>query len=335
MEAALRDRFAISRGGVDRVRTVLIRMTFDEVTGIGEATAVKYHGESQESMLAVIPRMAALLKSENPMNRVQIYQRLMEEFPKDRGAISGVDMALYDWWGKKEKQPVWRLLGGDPAKAPATSYTIGLDSLEVMLRKVSETTYPILKIKMGAPGDLETLEKIRALVPDRELRVDPNEGWSVEQTLENLSTLNRLGVTVLEQPVQREDVEGLRRIREKSSIPLFADESVQRAEDLERLRGAVDGVNLKLSKCGGITGGLDFLQRARDLEFKVMIGCMTSTSLAIAAALPLAPWVDYLDLDAHLLVSDEPMDGVEMEGGGRFRFTSIPGFGVERRNAKR
>src|SRR5690606_34913188 len=225
---------------------------------------------------------------------------------------------------------VWRMWGLDPV-APTSSFTIGLDDPETMRRKVREADcYPILKVKIGTPRDAEILGLIREEAPHSRLRVDANTGWTIEQALAALPMLEEYGVELIEQPLAVDDLDGFRRLRGRSSIPIIADESCSTLRDIPRLAGAVDGVNLKLAKCGSMREAVRMIHCARAHGMQVMLGCMIESTLGIAGAVQLAPLVDHLDLDGAALLAQDPFIGPGIGTNGEVRFNDDAGLGVRR-----
>lgn len=245
-------------------------------------------------------------------------------------AKAALDMSLYDLLGKELDVPLWRMLGLDPDRTPVTSFTIGLDDLEAMMRKVDEASeFPLLKIKLNTGADVEVIEAIRAKTSQR-IRVDANCAWEPGEAVEVVKRLEKLGVEMVEQPVDREDLEGLKHVTGNVDVPIFADESVHVAADVPRLAGVVDGINIKLMKSGGITEALRMIHTARALGLKIMIGCMVESSIAVTAAAHLTPLVDAADLDGNLLLRDDPFEGVKVKDG-KLILPYGPGLGVKRR----
>ena len=221
-------------------------------------------------------------------------------------AEAAIDMALRDLAGKRLGAPLWELLGIDPRPTPPTSFTIGLDTPEVVARKVREAgDFEILKIKLGSDEDRAVLEAVRD-VTDRPVRVDANEGWTLEEARERLEWLAGMGVELVEQPLPADQLDESRELRRLSPLPIVADESVHRAADIPRLAEAFDGINIKLMKCGGLGEALRMIHVARAHGMKVMLGCMIESSLAVTAAAHLSPLVDWADLDGNLLVTNDP-----------------------------
>jgi L-Ala-D/L-Glu epimerase len=252
--------------------------------------------------------------------------------PGQSSAEAAVDMALFDLAGQRLGVPVYELLGLDPSHTPQTSFTIGLDTPEVVVRKVREAAaYPILKVKMGSDDDREVLQAVRDNT-SATLRVDANEGWTPAGALERLEWLHGLGVEFVEQPLPAGMLEETRELRRRSPLPFFADESVHRAADIPALAGAFDGINIKLMKCGGLAEALRMIATARAHGLRVMLGCMIESSLAITAAAHLSPLVDTADLDGNLLLDRDPFVGATVREG-RLVLPDAPGLGVRPREA--
>jgi L-alanine-DL-glutamate epimerase-like enolase superfamily enzyme len=247
--------------------------------------------------------------------------------PGQASAEAAVDMALYDLAGQRVGVPVFELLGLDPRDAPETSFTIGLDRPEVVVRKVREASaYPVLKVKMGSDDDREILRAVRDTTRQR-LRVDANEGWTPADALERLEWLAGLGVELVEQPLPAGMIAETRELRRHSPLPFYADEGVHRAGDIPALAGAYDGINIKLMKCGGLGEALRMIAVARAHGLRVMIGCMIESSLAITAAAHLSPLADTADLDGNLLLASDPFVGATVVDG-RIVLPDAPGLGV-------
>jgi L-alanine-DL-glutamate epimerase-like enolase superfamily enzyme len=239
-------------------------------------------------------------------------------------------MALRDLAGKRLGVPLYELMGIDPTSMPVTSFTIGMDTPEIVEQKVREAEgFAVLKVKMGTEDDRRVLETVRN-VTDRVLRVDANEGWSLEDALSRLEWLQEMGVELVEQPLPANQLTEMRELKKRSPLPLFADESVARAEDIPGLADAFDGINIKLMKCGGLGEALRMIHVARAHDMKIMLGCMIESSLAITAAAHIAPLVDFADLDGNLLITNDPFVGAEVRDG-RLVLPTAPGLGVRDR----
>ena len=323
LELALVHTFTIARGSESVARTAIFRLEWNGVQGLGEtAPSPRYH----ESVSSVRAYFAA-----HPVRGDDIYalQSLLDGIPP--AARCGLDVALHDAIGKDLGRPLWRLLGLDPAATPVTSFTIGIDSLGAMLAKVDEVRdHPILKIKLGTLDDLSLIEAIRARY-NGSLRIDANEAWSPESAVATLRELARFEIEFCEQPIPAGSPEQLRWIRERVKIPIVADEDARNAADLPRLQGCVDGVNVKLVKCGGIRAALEMIATARALSLRVMLGCMVESAILATAAAQLSPLADWADLDGPFLTRDDPFGGITYERG-KIVLPHGPGLGVVERS---
>ncbi len=325
-----RHPFIIARGGQSDYRTVWVRLVdHDGVEGWGEAAPSRIYGESTETVLAALQAYAEHLPA-NPFHLEDLerqWERALALHPSARCALSS---ALHDLVGKKLGVPVYQLWGLNPAQAPRSTFTIGIDAAEMLRVKVLEAEeYPILKIKLGTDRDVEILQTIRDLT-DKELRVDANTGWTAKQAIRMLPVLEEFGVTVLEQPLPATDLEGLALVTRASRIPVIADESCLTAADIPALVGKVDGINIKLAKCGSLREAIRMIAVARAHHLMVMVGCMIESSIAITAAAHFTPLVDIVDLDGAALLSNDPFVGATI-AGGQVRLPTGAGLGLSRR----
>ena len=325
-----RHPFIIARGGQSDYRTIWVRLIDrDGLEGWGEAAPSRIYGESTETVLAALQAYAEHLPADSLLleDTERHWDTLLKLNPSARGALSS---ALHDLAGKRMGVPVYQLWGLNPAKAPQSTFTIGIDTAEKIRIKVLEAeSYPILKVKLGTDRDHEILQTIRALT-DKELRVDANTGWTVKRAIRMLPVLEEFGVTVLEQPLPADDLDGLATVTRAARIPVIADESCLTAADIPRLVGKVDGINIKLAKCGSLREALRMIAIARAHHMMVMVGCMIETSIAITAAAHFTPLVDIVDLDGAALLSNDPFVGATIDGG-QVRLPSGPGLGLSRR----
>ena len=318
--------FRIAHGAGHPRDNLLVRIEDRGIEGLGEAAPSHYYGETpalaEEALRTWAPHLG-----DDPFAFEAIERRLDAVLDGQRAARAGLESALWDLIGKRLGQPMWRLLGLDRATTPLSCVTLGMASPEEMERKLETVKgFPILKVKLGAPGDVENLRRIRSAYPGT-LRVDANTAWNAADAVRVLRQIEPLGIELVEQPVPRHDLDGLRWVREHCGIPVFADESVHDPADVVRLRGRVDGVNLKLMKSGGLRRMLETLQVARAHGMKVMLGSMVETSLALSAAAQLAPLADHLDLDGHWLLARDPFRGAPGDHG-RIALSEAPGLGV-------
>jgi L-alanine-DL-glutamate epimerase-like enolase superfamily enzyme len=341
-----RDPFRIARDmSGDVAVTVIVEASAAEDReagrrGLGEGFPDTYYGENPETMAAVLPLLRAAVEPyvdglgadlEGTREALVAASRAMDAAIRHHGAAKcGVDIALHDLAARRLGVPVHEMLGLS-AVIPPTDFTIGIDTPEVVGRRAARAArFPALKIKVGGPADLETLEAVRA-VYGGPIRVDANTAWQPEQAVALVPELERLGVELIEQPFLAHRLDQLRWLQERSSLPIVADESCVVFEDLEGLVGVVQGVNVKLAKCGGVGPAKRMLERARELGFRRFLGCMEETSVGIAASAAVASLADWIDLDGCLLLAADPFEGLELDGESRWRLTERPGLGVRRR----
>ncbi|HEX4954948.1 MAG TPA: dipeptide epimerase [Thermoanaerobaculia bacterium] len=327
IELALRHPFGLSRG-VSTVRhNLVVELEHEGLVGLGEAAPIARYGQDRESARRAVEAMAPRLGDPRHFDGAAREAALAAAVPGQDCAEAALDIALHDLAGKRCGVPLYQLWGLDSGQVPLTSFTIAMDTPEVVAEKVREAAeFEILKVKLGGPEDRALIEAVRS-VTDRPLRVDANEGWTFEQARELLPWLAEMGVELVEQPLPAAQLAEMRELRRSSPLPLFADESVHRAADVPRLAGAFDGINVKLMKCGGPGEALRMIHVARAHGLQVMLGCMIESSIAITAAAHLSPLVDHADLDGHLLVTNDPYLGATLRGG-RLVPPDGPGLGV-------
>ncbi|MCK6482689.1 MAG: dipeptide epimerase [Phycisphaerae bacterium] len=324
----LKHPFETAHGRRDFQETVLVNLETHGITGVGEGCPSRLYGHTLESIEATLARIAPLLVLRDPFHIEHILDELLASYDDQRAAVAAVDMALHDWIGKRLDIPTIRWLGLDPARAPRTDITIGIDAPETIARKVREAAgFPCFKVKVGVPNELEILRTIRREAPDTPMRVDANCGWTADDAETRMRAVCEFGVELVEQPVAADDHATLRRLCALRLAPIIADESCIRPADVPKLAGVVDGVNIKLNKCGGIREARKMIYLARTVGLRVMLGCTSESSVGVAAAAQLAPLADWIDLDTHLLVTDDPFEGL---GGdqGRLAIGAGPGLGV-------
>jgi L-Ala-D/L-Glu epimerase len=339
LRLALRDPFLIARQEDPlTATTVIVELEHDGVTGYGEAFPVAYYGETPATVQAVLPRLAEAVGGLGapPEHRAAALAWLeqaslaMDASLGHNGAAKcALDMALHDICGQRTGLPLHELLGMG-AVVPPTDFSLGIDApAKVAERARRAAHFPALKIKVGGPDDVPTLEAVRG-VYEGPIRVDANTGWRPEQALALVPQLERLGVELIEQPFPASELGQLRWLQERSPLPIVADESAVVISDLERLVGVVDAVNVKLAKCGGVGPALRMIRRARALGFRVMLGCMEETSLGIRAAAAVAGLAEWVDLDGCLLLAEDPFRGLELDAECRWQQPIGPGLGLER-----
>ena len=325
---ALAEAFGIARGSRTSQPVVQLELEHDGIVGRGEAAPVRYRGESVESAGEFLSATAPPLVGEDPFSLEAIEERLADVDGESAGKAA-VDAALHDWIGRRLGVPLWRLLGLSP-EAPPTSYTIGIDSVEGTRDRARRAAgFRALKVKVGGPEDLERLEAVRA-ESDAPLRVDANEGWTLESARELVPELIRLGVELVEQPFPADDLDSFRGLRELDPrLPVVVDEGCHDLRDVAPAAEYADGINVKIAKSGGVREAVRMIHAARALGLRVMLGCMVESQLGVAPAAAIASLADWVDLDGHLLLADEPFTGLRFEDG-RVLPSPEPGLGVSR-----
>ncbi len=327
-ELKLRHAFNLARYSRTTTPDVQVQIEYDGIVGYGEASMPPYLGESVESVTKFLSSLD-LSQFTDPFRLEDILHYVDSVAPNNRAAKASVDIALHDLLGKIMGQPWYKIWGLNPEKAPNTSFTIGIDKEDVVRQKVKEASpYKVLKVKMGLDNDKETVEVIRSMT-DVPLCVDANQGWkSKEEALEMCNWLKERGCIFVEQPFDKTWIDETAWLRERSPLPIIADEAFQRLPDILRFKGVYDGINIKLMKSTGLHEAYQMVTLARALGMKVMVGCMTETSCAVTAAANLAPLVDYADLDGNLLIANDRFSGMTVENG-KVTLHDIPGIGIK------
>ncbi len=322
--------FATSQVAVDEIETIVVQLEHDGLIGLGEVVPSALYGQTLEASESALDAMRGRL-GDDPFAIESIIARLIEHHDAQRAAVAAVDSALYDWIGKRLNIPVWRLLGLDRARTQ-TTFTIGVadpDEIRVKVKEALADGYDALKIKVGVEHDHDTLGYIREHF-DGPLLLDANQAWQPDEAAEKITALAPYRPAMIEQPLRTEDWQHMAELCRLGIAPIFADESCERPADVIRLRGCVDGVNIKFTKCGGIREALRMIALARGLGMQVMLGCFVSSSLAIAPPLTIATLADFNDLDGHLLLADDPFEGIA-QAGGIIELGDESGLGIRRR----
>ncbi len=321
--------FVIARGGYAHHRNVIVRLTDEDgIEGFGEAAPNRYYGESVATVLAALGQFKLIIEHADPMALESIEAHLNRVLRGNASAKSAVSSALHDLVGKRLGLPVYRIWGLDASAAPQSSFTIAIAESHELERRIAEAReYPILKIKLGTDRDMEIVRIVRNAAPEKRLRVDANAAWTAKHAVRMSEFLADQGVEMIEQPVAANDIEGLRFVRKRSKLPVFADESCLVATDIAKLAGAVDGINIKLAKCGSLREALRMVHTARALDMQVMAGCMIESSLGISAIAQISPLLDFADFDGAALLSSDPFRGTSIAGGA-IRLSDGPGLGA-------
>lgn len=322
--------FVIARGGTSEHRTVrVILRDRDGYEGWGEAAPNRFYGETLETATGALERLKPIVEACD-IDSLESLELQMNAALRNNGSVkSAISAAAHDIVGKRLNVPLWKLWGLDPSAAPLSSFTIAIapDKKELERRVRGAGQYPVLKVKLGTDRDEEIIRTVVAVADGKVIRVDANAAWTPKRALQMIDLLKTLGVEYVEQPVAATDLAGFKFVRDRSPLPVIADESCVVASDVAKLAGIADGINIKLSKCGGLREALRMIATARAHGMLVMAGCMIETSLGITAAAHFAPLLDYADFDGAALLSDDPFIGATIDGG-RISLPTAAGLGV-------
>ena len=327
-ELDLKHPFTISRSSITTQPTVIVELSDGKHSGFGEATTNDYYGMTGQRIVDAVESIRDEIESTTRLEPTALWSRLHERLPDDPFAICAIDQAAHDLWGKQLDTPVYELWNLDISDLPVSNFTIGIDTVEKMVKKIREVPdWPVYKIKLGTNEDLKIISELRQHT-NATFRVDANCGWAVDETLRNAQRLQDLGVEFIEQPLPAQDIEGSMHVFERSALPIIADESCITESDVETCANRFHGINIKLVKCGGLTPARRMIQQARLLNLKVMVGCMTESTVGISAIGQLLPLLDYVDMDGAELLAGDIATGVQVKQG-ICKYPGLPGSGVE------
>jgi L-alanine-DL-glutamate epimerase-like enolase superfamily enzyme len=318
--------FTISKGTKTHQPTFVVELSLGPFTGYGEAPAITYYNIPVEKMIADLESKKAFVEKFALTDPERYWHYLHHLFPNNAFLVCALDMAAWDLWAKMKRQPLYQMWNTSPDTSPLTDYTIGIDTIEKMVAKMREKPWPIYKIKLGTAEDIAIMEALREHTAST-FRVDANAGWTTEEALEKIPLLEKLGVELVEQPLAKDNWEGMKILYEKSSLPLFADESCVFERDVEECFEHFHGINIKLTKCSGITPARRMIARARQLNLKVMIGSMNESTIGSAAIAHLMPQVDFADADGPLLLVEDLATGLSFNNG-KVSLSPSPGLGI-------
>jgi L-alanine-DL-glutamate epimerase-like enolase superfamily enzyme len=314
-ELPLRHVFRISRESISTQPTLIVELEADGHSGFGEATTNDYYGFTYENMAAALDAVRDKIEGWSLEDPASFWQEMDSLLGDNPFAQCALDQAAHDLWGKQQGQPVYRLWGLQAENMPLTNYTIGIDEIDVMVAKMNEfPDWPVYKIKLGTEHDLEIVQALREHTKAT-FRVDANCGWGVDETIRNSVALKELDVEFIEQPLAANRWDDMKRVQAESALPIIADESCMVPADVDRCSGHFHGINIKLVKCGGLTPARQMIARARELEMRVMVGCMTESSVGISAIAQLLPLLDYVDMDGALLLAEDIATGIAIDQG--------------------
>lgn len=310
----LKHTFTISYDSRDTQDTLIVELQDGDFSGYGEATSNPYYGVTIESMVAVLENIRPQIEN-YPLTTPEEFWTAMHPFLKEHSFVQcALDIAANDLYGKKLGKPLYKIWELQTDTMPLTNYTIGIDTVEKMVQKMKEVPWPLYKIKLGTKDDVAIIRELRKHT-DAIFRVDANCAWGVEETIENARIFAGLNVEFIEQPMKADHMEGMKEVYKRSALPLIADESCIEESDVAKCYGYFHGINIKLVKCGGLTPARRMIANARKLGMKVMIGCMTESSIGISAIAQLLPMLDYVDMDGALLLKEDIASGVTIDYG--------------------
>ncbi len=316
--------FTISKGTKTHQPTFIVELDFMGIKGYGEAPAISYYNIPVEKMVEDLERKKIFVEKFAFSDPERYWHYLHHLFPANPFLVCALDMAGWDIYGRLKGKQLFQIWGLNTATAPLTDYTIAIDTVEKMVAKMKEKPWPVYKIKVGVEGDIEMVTELRKHT-DAVFRVDANAGWTLEQALEKIPKLKELKVEFVEQPLAKDDWEGMKVLYGQSPLPLMADESCVFEADVEKCHEHFHGINIKLTKCSGITPARRMITRAKELNMKVMVGCMNESSVGTAAIAQLAPMLDYVDMDGPLLLAEDIGEGVKFDDG-KILFNEVPGL---------
>ena len=322
----LKHTFRISRKTIDFQPSLIVELQEDGISGFGEATSNPYYNITIENIQNDIEKVRTLIETTSNETPEEFWSKIRPFFKDNPFSLCALDNAYHDFYARKKGRKLYELWNYEVSNNPLTNYTIGIDSIENMVTKMTEFPWPIYKIKLGTSEDIAIVTELRKH-SDSIFRVDANCAWTVEETLLNAEILKKLGVEFIEQPLKANDWEGQREVFKNSVLPIMADESCIAEDDVAKCHNHFHGVNIKLMKCGGITPGRRMIAEAKRLGLKTMVGCMTESTVGISAIAHLLPELDYVDMDGALLLTEDIASGVTIKNG-KTSYPDITGTGV-------
>lgn len=322
-----RHPFTISKGTKTHQPSLIIELEHLGVRGYGEACAIAYYNIPVEKMIADLEAKKIFVEKFAFTEPERYWHYLHHLIPNNNFLVCALDIAAWDLYGKMKGKPLYELWGGDTTKSPVTDFTIGIDSVEKMVAKMKERPWPIYKIKVGTADDIAIVRTLRAST-DAVLRVDANAGWDLDTALKLIPQLKELGVELVEQPLAKDNWDGMKVLYKESSLPLYADESCVVEQDVDRCKDHFHGINIKLTKCSGITPARRMITRARELNLGVMVGCMNESTVGASAIAHLLPFIDHVDMDGPLLLEEDLATGISYDFG-RIGYSGKPGLGID------
>ncbi|MCK0157009.1 dipeptide epimerase [Cellulophaga sp. F20128] len=322
----LKHTFSISRESHNTQDSMIVSLGHQGKIGYGEATANPYYHITFESMQKEIENIRTEIEN-YPFTTPEDFNRFLVQKKLSNFASCALDLAAHDLYGKIVNQPLYKIWNTDPTKYPITNYTIGIDTIENMVSKMKEQPWPIYKVKLGTDQDVQIVKELRKHT-DAIFRIDANCAWTAEETIEYAPELKKLGVEFLEQPLKADDWNGMEKVMHASVLPVIADESCIVEADVEKCGYHFNGINIKLTKCGGLTPALRMIKKGKAMGLKIMVGCMTESSVGISAVAQLAPQLDYVDMDGAMLLSKDIANGIQIQPNGKLIYPTLGGSGI-------
>lgn len=319
--------FTISRGTKTHQPTLVVELEHFGLKGYGEAPSITYYNITVDQMIADLENKKAFIEKFAFTDPERYWHYLHHIIPQNPFLICAIDIAAWDLYGKLKRKSLYKLWNLDISKNPLTDYTIGIDTVDKMIEKIKDKPWPIYKIKVGTENDIDLVKALRQHT-DAILRVDANSGWTVDEALKKIPILKDLGVELVEQPLPKENWEGMKILYEKSRLPLYADESCVAEEDVEKCYQHFHGINIKLTKCSGITPARRMIKKARELNMKIMMGSMCESTIGSAAVAHLLPLLDHVDMDGPLLLAKDIATGIDFDNG-KIGYSADPGLGIQ------
>lgn len=333
-ELAFQYPFTISKGTKTHQPTLVVSLGLGQLRGFGEAPAISYYDITVEDMVTNLEAKRNMIERYALIDPQRFWHFLHHLLPGQNFLMAALDIAAWDLFAQLRRMPLYQLLGIKWEHTPITDYTLGMDSAEEMIAKMDAHPWPIYKIKVGRPDDIDMLRQLRQH-SNATFRVDANEGWSFEEAKAILPELQQLGVTLVEQPLAKEAWDEMKELKALSPLPLFADESCREEEDVKKCAEAFDGINIKLTKCGGITPAMRMIKEARTLGIKVMMGSMNECTIGSAAIANMLPLLDEVDADGPLLLKEDVAIGLKYNPDGSIQLSGAPGLGIRFTKEKR
>jgi L-Ala-D/L-Glu epimerase len=318
--------FTTARGTKTHQPTLVVELDYMGIKGYGEAPAIAYYNVTVESMMAELDSKKTVIEKYALQEPDRFWHFLHHLFPTNNFLVCALDIACWDLYGKMRNKSLTQLWNLIPNTTILTDYTIGMDTIEKMVEKMKANPWPIYKVKMGWENDIDMIKALRQET-DKPIRVDVNSGWTVEEALIKIPQLNELGIEFVEEPIERFNFDGMAIVKAASSLPLFADETCVKETDVDKCANYYDGINIKLTKCGGLTPALRMISNARSKNLKIMVGCMNESSIGSAAMAHLRPLIDFIDMDGPLLLQEDLATGITYDYG-KISIDDKPGLGI-------